>query len=138
MKYKSIRNKMNRYQKKIVVAEDDLDDLEHVNNVRYVQWIQDISKEHWQNMAPKDIQEEVVWVVMTHHITYKSSAVLDDDIVLTTYIENSRGAKCTRIVEISLAKTNTLLVRSTTEWCLLNRTSFRPMRISERIENIFL
>jgi len=129
---------MNRYQKELVVTADDLDDLDHVNNVRYVQWIQDVSKEHWQTIAPKDIQEEVVWVVMTHHITYKSAAVLDDEIRLTTYIENSRGAKCTRVVEISLAKTNTLLVRSSTEWCLLNRINFRPMRISERIEKIFL
>lgn len=129
---------MNSYQKKLVVTQDDLDDLDHVNNVRYVQWIQDISKEHWQTMAPIDIQEEVVWVVMTHHITYKAAAVLDDEVVLRTYIENSKGAKCTRVVEISLAKTNTLLVRSNTEWCLLNRTNFRPMRISERIEKIFL
>ncbi len=129
---------MNSYHKECVVTTDDLDDLEHVNNVRYVQWIQDISKEHWQAMAPKDIQEEVVWVVMTHHIEYKAAAVLGDEILLTTYIKNSRGAKCTRIVEISLAKTKTLLVRSSTEWCLLNRATFRPIRISERIEKIFL
>lgn len=129
---------MNSYQKECIVTKDDLDDLEHVNNVRYVQWIQDISKEHWQTMAPQDIQEEVVWVVMTHHIEYKAAAVLDDEILLTTYIKSSRGAKCTRVVEISLAKTNTLLVRSSTDWCLLNKTNFRPMRISERIEKIFL
>lgn len=129
---------MNKYLKELVVTEDDLDDLEHVNNVRYVQWIQDISKEHWQNMAPKDIQEEVVWVVMTHYIEYKAAAVLDDEIIMSTYIKSNKGAKCTRVVEINLAKTNTLLVRSSTEWCLLNRANFRPMRISERIENIFL
>ncbi len=129
---------MNKYLKELVVTEDDLDDLEHVNNVRYVQWIQDISKEHWQKMAPKDIQEEVVWVVMTHYIEYKAAAVLDDEVVMSTYIKSSKGAKCTRVVEINLAKTNTLLVRSSIEWCLLNRVNFRPMRISERIENIFL
>jgi len=129
---------MNSYQKECIVTKDDLDDLEHVNNVRYVQWIQNISKEHWQTRAPQDIQEEVVWVVMTHHIEYKAAAVLDDEILLTTYIKSSRGAKCTRVVEISLAKTNTLLVRSSTDWCLLNKTNFRPMRISERIEKIFL
>lgn len=129
---------MNNYQKECTVTKDDLDDLEHVNNVRYVQWIQDISKEHWQDRAPKDIQEEVVWVVMTHHIEYKAAAILNDQILLTTYIKNSKGAKCTRVVEISHAKTKLLLVRSTTEWCLLNKANFRPMRISERIEKIFL
>lgn len=129
---------MNSYQREYIVTKDDLDDLEHVNNVRYVQWIQDISKEHWQTMAPKDIQEEVVWVVMTHHIEYKAAALLDEKILLTTYIKDSKGAKCTRVVEIFNNKTKALLVRSSTEWCLLNRANFRPMRISERIENIFL
>jgi acyl-CoA thioester hydrolase len=129
---------MNSYQKECIVTQDDLDDLQHVNNVRYVQWIQDISKEHWQAKAPKDIQEEVVWVVMTHHIEYKAAAVLDDEILLTTYIKNSKGAKCTRIVEILNNETKTQLVRSSTEWCLLNKVNFRPMRISERIEKIFL
>jgi len=138
LKYKFTRNNMAVYQTEHRVTEDDLDDLEHVNNVRYVQWIQDISKEHWQAKAPKDIQDEVVWVVMTHHIEYKAAAVLDDQILMTTYIKNSRGAKCTRVVEIINRETNTVLVRSSTEWCLLNRINFRPIRISERIEKIFL
>lgn len=129
---------MDIYQMYCTVGTDDLDDLEHVNNVRYVQWIQDISKQHWQKKAPKEIQEQVVWVVLTHHIEYKAAAVLDDEIVLQTHIQNSKGAKCTRIVEILNRKTNTLLVRSSTVWCLLNKDTFKPIRISEEIERIFL
>ena len=129
---------MNSFQMNRIVSEDDLDDLDHVNNVRYVQWIQDISKQHWQKKAPKDIQELVVWVVLSHHIEYKAAAVLNDEILLRTYIKNSKVAKSTRIVEISNNKTKTLLVRSSTEWCLLNKETFRPMRISEEIEKIFL
>lgn len=129
---------MDSYQMGIAVCKDDLDDLDHVNNVRYVQWIQDISKEHWQKKAPINIQEQVVWVVLTHYIEYKAAAVLNDEILLKTYIKDSRGAKCTRIVEIFNTKTKTLLVRSTTEWCLLNKDTFKPTRISEEIEKIFL
>lgn len=128
---------MSFYQKEIRVSEKDLDDLNHVNNVRYVQWIQDISKEHWVTKAPLKIQEEIIWVVMTHHIEYKSSAVLNDPIVLRTHIKDSSGAKCTRVVEMFNGITNTLLVRSNTEWCLLNRQSLKPTRISEDIKVIF-
>ena len=128
---------MSFYQKELIVTTEDLDDLNHVNNVRYVQWIQDISKEHWVSRAPKSMQEEVIWVVMTHHIEYKSSAVLNDPIVLKTYIKNSSGARSTRIVEMFHGITNTLLVRSNTEWCLLNRQSLKPIRISENIKEIF-
>jgi acyl-CoA thioester hydrolase len=126
------------FQKEIVVSNDDLDDLNHVNNVRYVQWIQDISKEHWQTIATAKMQKDVIWVVLTHHIEYKRAAVLDDPIVISTYIESSSGAKCVRIVEMKHGKTNKLLVKSSTEWCLLDSTSYRPIRIPEEIKEIFL
>lgn len=129
---------MARFQKQLRVSEDDIDDLDHVNNVRYVQWIQDISKEHWQAKATQAVQEEVIWVVLTHYIEYKSAAVINDPIILKTHIADSSGAKCTRIVEMFHGKTNTLLVRSSTEWCLLNRATLRPTRISEEIKAIFL
>jgi acyl-CoA thioester hydrolase len=129
---------MSGYQKQIKVSVDDLDDLNHVNNVRYVQWIQDISKEHWEAKAPIEMQEDLIWVVLSHHIEYKSAAVLNDPITLTTYIETSSGAKSTRVVEMTHSKTNTLIVRSSTEWCLLNKKNLRPMRISKDIKDIFL
>lgn len=129
---------MDNYQIHCTVGTDDLDDLEHVNNVRYVQWIQDVSKQHWQKKAPKQIQEQVVWVVLTHHIEYRAAAVINDELLLRTHIKSSKGAKCTRIVEIFNDKTNSLLVRSSTVWCLLNRDTFKPTRISEEIERLFL
>ncbi|NHF59271.1 acyl-CoA thioesterase [Flavobacteriaceae bacterium TP-CH-4] len=128
---------MAYFEKIIVVSEDDLDELEHVNNVRYVQWIQDISKAHWQTIAPLSLQRSVAWVVMHHDITYRNAAKLNDELRIKTYIEKSRGAISTRIVEISLHKTNTLLIRSITKWCLLNSNTFKPMRISDDIMKLF-
>lgn len=128
---------MLHFEKTLTVSADDLDELEHVNNVRYVQWVQDISKEHWQTCAAAEIQAAVVWVVMNHHISYKSAAKLDDQIKIHTHITESRGATCIRVVEMHNAITNTLLLRSKTEWCLLNAKSLRPTRISEEIKNVF-
>ncbi len=128
---------MQSYQKTITVQEDDLDELDHVNNVRYVQWMQDISKEHWMNAASEEMRSGIIWVVMTHHITYKSAAVLNDVIEMRTYIEKSRGAVCIRIVEMHNKKTNELLLKSSTEWCLLNAETYRPTRISDEIKEFF-
>ena len=128
---------MNRYEKILTVKHDDLDELAHVNNVRYVQWIQDISKEHWQSKAPKQLQDKVVWVVMRHDIVYKNAAKLNDKIRIGTYIEKSHGATSVRIVEMKDDKTNVLLVRSSTEWCLLSAETLRPMRIPGEIHEIF-
>ena len=126
------------FEKTIKVVEDDLDDLKHVNNVRYVQWMQDIAKEHWLAKAPKDLVDTTVWVVLTHHITYKSSAKLDDIIVMKTYIEKTKGPISVRVVEMYNKDSKLLLVKSKTEWCLLNSETFKPMRISPEIENIFI
>jgi len=129
---------MNLFHKEITVTVDDLDDLNHVNNVRYVQWIQDISKEHWQTKASPIMQDEVIWVVLSHHIEYKRAAVLNDRIKITTYIDSSSGAKSIRVVEMKHAVTNKLLVKSSTEWCLLESKSYKPMRIPDDIKEIFI
>lgn len=129
---------MKTYHKTITVTADDLDDLNHVNNVRYLQWVQDISKEHWQASASKEIQDNHMWVVSTHFLEYKSAAVLNDVIEIKTYIKKSEGAISIRIVEMRNAETKKLILKSKTEWCLLNAKSLRPIRVSEKIKNIFI
>ncbi len=128
---------MAGYQKTITVTQEDLDELAHVNNVRYLQWIQDISKEHWQKLVSADIRETMVWVVMRHEIDYKNAAVLNDLLHIKTHIKESRGAISVRVVEIRNDKTNELIVRSNTKWCLLNSSTFKPIRIPENIIEIF-
>ena len=121
-----------------LVTEEDLDDLDHVNNVRYVQWIQDISKAHWQSYAPEALRTKAIWVVKQHLIEYKNSAKLGDTIIMSTYIEKSEGAISTRVVQMHDQQTMTPLLRSETQWCLLNATTLRPMRISDEIRSVFI
>ena len=129
---------MESFEKRIVVAQEDLDDLNHVNNVRYVQWIQDISKEHWQTVAPNELKAGILWVVKNHNIDYVSAAVLGDEILIKTYISETKGAISVRRVEMYNDKTNQLLVRSHTEWVLLNAFTLKPIRISEAIKKVFV
>ncbi len=128
---------MKTFEKVLTVREDDLDDLNHVNNVRYVQWIQDISKEHWKSKAPEKMQNDVVWVVLSHMIKYKSAAKLDDTITIKTHIAKTEGATSIRVVEMFNIKTKELLVRSETAWCLLKAKNLRPMRVSDEIKYVF-
>jgi acyl-CoA thioester hydrolase len=128
---------MEIYTMRIKVREEDLDDLLHVNNVRYVQWIQDISKEHWYRVAVAPYRDSAVWVVRNHNIHYKNAAVLGDTIVMKTYIQATRGALSTRVVEMYKEESGELLVHSKTEWALLHSETLRPMRISEDISQLF-
>ncbi|EGV42766.1 acyl-CoA thioesterase [Bizionia argentinensis JUB59] len=127
---------MQTFQTTIQVTTDDLDDLNHVNNVRYVKWVEDVAKLHWFTNAPKEITDSFLWIMLSHHITYKKPAFLDDLITLKTYVPNSEGVKCTRIVEILNGET--LLAKSETKWVYMDSNRMRPTRITEDIKNIFL
>ena len=68
----------------------------------------------------------------------KSAAFLNDLLEVKTFIKKSEGAISVRIVEIHNAKTQKLVVRSKTEWCLLNAKNSRPIRISDKIKKVFI
>jgi acyl-CoA thioester hydrolase len=128
---------MQTFEKLITVSQDDLDELNHVNNVRYVKWINHVAKEHWLQKATPKMLKDFVWVVIKHHINYKGSALLNDTIKLQTFVTLNKGATCTRIVEMYLHKTNKLLLKSETDFCLLNSKTFKPTRINSEIANLF-
>ena len=128
---------MQVYQKRITVSKGDLDDLNHVNNVRYLQWVQDVASEHWQQNVTETILDQYFWVVVSHNIEYKSAAVLDDNIRVDTYVTRSEGVTSTRIVEMYHEATNKLLVKAETIWCLMNKSSSRPARITPEIAELF-
>ncbi|WP_108422873.1 acyl-CoA thioesterase [Flagellimonas amoyensis] len=119
------------------VAVHDLDDLNHVNNIRYVEWIQDISKKHWEQVTNEDMQKELIWVVRNHNISYLKSAVLGDTVEVTTHIEATKGPLSIRGVEIKNHKTGELMVKSITEWCLLDAKTLRPKRVPESVQELF-
>ncbi len=119
------------------VERDDLDELDHVNNVRYVQWIQDISRAHWESRATERMRDKAIWVVRQHLIQYRSSATLGDTLRMRTFISKSEGAISTRVVEMENQDSGQVVIRSETEWCLLDRETYRPMRIPEEIRSVF-
>lgn len=129
---------MQRHQQIIQVSEEDLDELEHVNNIRYIEWIQTISREHWLLVTENRHKNELLWVVRKHDITYYSSAKLKDELSITTFIEGFKGPISTRIVEIKNNNTGDLVVKSITDWCLIDSGNMKPKRIPESLVNLFL
>lgn len=128
---------MRTYSEVFEVQQTDLDELNHVNNIKYVEWVQEMSKKHWLKMVDETIRNEMVWVVKNHNITYLKSALLGDSIKATTYIQETKGPLSIRVVELANNKTGELLVKATTEWCLLDAKTFRPKRVPEVIQKLF-
>jgi len=125
------------FQKHHVVTYHDIDQLKHVNNVRYVQWVQDLAESHWNFKISKSIEEKYFWVMLKHIITYKGQAFLGETMCLKTYVKSCEGAISSRMVEIYNKSTNTLIVTSETQWCLMSRSNNKPVRIPEEIVKLF-
>ncbi|MBJ7881445.1 acyl-CoA thioesterase [Gelidibacter salicanalis] len=128
---------MQTFDIQIIVAQEDLDHLNHVNNVRYVQWVQDIAEQHWHAKATGKILSDYFWVLLNHTIAYENPAVLGDGLTIKTYIKESGGVTCIRIVEIYNTETEKLLASSETKWCLISQHNMKPTRITEEIKTLF-
>jgi acyl-CoA thioester hydrolase len=127
----------NSFVNIIEVKEKDLDQMQHVNNVRYLQWVQDIAEAHWNYLADPEMQEKFAWVVLSHHIAYKAPAFLGDKIKIKTHVEKSSGVTSVRIVEMYEMKSQRLLVRAETNWCLLLKKTLKPFRIPKEVIALF-
>tara|TARA_B100000767_G_scaffold275331_1_gene311765 strand:- start:1101 stop:1493 length:393 start_codon:yes stop_codon:yes gene_type:complete len=128
---------MKTLEKEITVSKNDLDDLNHVNNVIYIHWVQEIAKEHWKSLVSNEIIKNYYWVLLEHQIKYLNPALLDDKIIIKTYIEKTEGIRSERIVEIYNRNNNKLLVKSKTIWCLINAKTNKPNRITDEIRQAF-
>jgi len=129
---------LKTFETNIVVTAHDLDDLNHVNNVRYVQWVNDIAKQNWEQIATPTIKSEYFWVMLSNHMDYKQAAYLDDSLLIKTYVTKSEGVTSIRIVDIYNNKTNALLATSKTNWCLISKKTQKPARITPAIRNLFI
>ena len=128
---------MMTLEKEITVSKNDLDDLNHVNNVIYIHWVQEIAKEHWKSLVSNEIIKNYYWVLLEHQIKYLNPALLNDKIMIKTYIEKTEGIRSNRIVEIYNRNNDKLLVKSKTIWCLINAKTNKPNRITDEIRKAF-
>ncbi|KQC33303.1 thioesterase [Nonlabens sp. YIK11] len=118
------------------VSHDEIDDLDHVNNVVYVQWANDIAMKHWMTVAPQEILDKYDWVMIKHCIEYKRSAVLNDLIKIKTQVGRATNVRYERFIEIYHAATNTLLAKTVSDWCAIDKEG-KPVRISQELRDLF-
>lgn len=125
------------YHHPILVQAADIDEMNHVNNVVYVQWVQDAAAAHWNAQAPAEVKAKFNWVVMRHEIDYKTSALLNDELIAKTWVDHYDGAKSVRMVQIIRKADEKLLAEARTTWCLLNASNNRPVRAGDEIKSVF-
>lgn len=125
-----------KFSHDLTVQPGDIDEQGHVNNVVYLRWIQDVAVAHWFAHATAEIRQKFVWMVLRHEIDYKRQAYAGEKITATTWVGEWSAATCERFTEISRA--GELLVKSKTVWCMLDRETTKPARITSEIKERFV
>lgn len=117
------------------VAPEDIDAQGHVNNVAFVRWIQDVAVAHWFDVTNTEQQKKFFWVVLRHEIDYKRQAFESEEITAVTWVGEWTAVTCERFTEIYRGAD--LLVKARTVWCMLDRQTTKPTRISSELKELF-
>ena len=125
-----------KFSHSFLVSSDDIDVQGHVNNVAYLKWIQDVAVAHWNHSATSGQLEKYSWLVVRHEIDYKKPAFENDEITATTWVGEWTAVTCERFTEVKRGED--LLVKGRTVWCMVDRDSLRPSRISKDLVDRFI
>jgi acyl-CoA thioester hydrolase len=121
----------NVYTLTITVSPEDLDLLHHVNNLVYVKWMDKIATNHWAHLTKDTPLPQYVWVVVRHEIDYLKQAILGDEIIVKTWVGETKGVTSVRFMEFY--KNDVLLVKAKTTWAMLDAITHKPSRIRENV-----
>lgn len=125
-----------RFSHSFSVDSGEIDELGHVNNVAYLQWVQDIAVAHWNDAATREQLDKFIWVVVRHEIDYKKPAFADEEITAETWVGEWTAVTCERFTEIK--RGDELLVKGRTVWCMIDKQTARPVRISAELRDRFI
>lgn len=117
------------------VEKSDIDAQGHVNNVAYVRWIQDVAVAHWFSEASEEMQKKFSWMVIRHEIDYKKQAFENEEIVIETWVGEPTRISWERFTEIKRGAD--LLCKARSVWCLIDRETSRPSRITSELKELF-
>ena len=116
------------------VSAKDIDSQGHVNNVAYVRWIQDVAVAHWISITKEATREKLTWMLTRHEIDYKKQTFENDEVTVTTWVGEPRRVSWERFTEITRGKD--LLIKARSIWCLIDRETSRPTRITAEMKEV--
>jgi len=117
----------------IKVKPEHIDVLGHVNNVVYVQWMQDVASAHIETLGvglDQYLEMKHAMVAVEHHVQYRKAAMLDDDVILRTWLYEINALYSFRQYAFFNAKDHSLLFTGNTKWACIEIASGRPKRMS--------
>ncbi len=107
-----------------VLPEQTSIEVDHINNIEYLRWIDKASELHcdacgWDRA--RLLKAGVMWFVARHEIDYRSEARQEEQLRLTTWVEDVRRVKSWRTTTIhAISETPRLVCSCRTLWVLVD------------------
>ncbi len=117
------------------VSAEDIDANGHVNNVAYVRWIQEVAVAHWISVTDEATREKLTWMLTRHEIDYKKQTFENEEVTITTWVGEPTRVTWERFTEINRGED--LVVKARSIWCLIDRETSRPTRITSDLKEVF-
>lgn len=123
-----------RFSHAFRVTAEDIDVQGHVNNVAYVKWIQDVAVAHWFSVTNEATRKKYTWVVLRHEVDYKKQAFETEEIIVKTWVGEPTRISWERFTEIT--RDEDLIVKARSLWCLIDRETSKPTRITSELKEL--
>jgi len=122
------------------VRPEEIDALGHANNIVYLQWIVRAAVDHsaaqgWPAQAYRDLGSG--WVVRRHEIRYLKSALVDDELVIRTWLAQARKFSCLRRYQVIRQSDRAMLAAAETEWAYVDFNTGNLTRIPDEVAQAF-
>ena len=128
----------NTYTMTFIALPEHIDEIGHVNNAVWVRWMEDIATAHWVADAAPEHVAAYAWVVTRHEIDYRGNVREGDEVIATTEIrEGPSGARFDRHFTFT-DSAGKVLVRARTTWAMVERATWRLMRVPKDVAAPFL
>ncbi|MFV9507521.1 MAG: acyl-CoA thioesterase [Oscillochloridaceae bacterium umkhey_bin13] len=116
----------------IVALPNTIDVNGHVNNLVYLQWMQDVATAHsaaqgWDRARYEQTRSS--WVIRSHQIEYLRPALLNEQILLATWIVRFEHVQSPRRYLFLRQHDRKILARAETLWVYVDATIGRPAPI---------
>lgn len=119
------------------VDSEEIDGQGHVHNLRYLAWTLRAAARHSAALGwdAEHMLEEYGcgWVVRSHEITYRLSALRDDQIVVRTWVSDVAKHAATRRCVICRPADQAILARVSTRWVMVDLRVRRAIAIPKGI-----
>ncbi len=119
----------------IDIKAGDIDFMGHVNNANYLTWVQEAVLSHWNKLAPPEAAAKYLWVAVTHEITYRKPAFLDDELIANVVLEKVKGARS--FYETVIKRGEEVLAEVRSSWCCIDAETMQPARIAKDVQEYF-